>query len=45
MTMGFVVEDKAQLARLKKGDRVEFELRAKPDKDGKYVISKIGGKP
>jgi Cu(I)/Ag(I) efflux system membrane fusion protein len=45
MTMGFVVEDKAQLARLKKGDRVEFELRAKPDKDGHYVISKIGGKP
>jgi Cu(I)/Ag(I) efflux system membrane fusion protein len=45
MTMGFMVEDKAQLRKLKKGDNVEFELRAKPDKDGHYVISKIGGKP
>jgi Cu(I)/Ag(I) efflux system membrane fusion protein len=42
MKMGFLVEDKAQLARLKKGDRVEFELRPVPDKDGNYVISKIG---
>ena len=40
--MGFLVEDKAQLARLKKGDAVEFELRAKPDADGNYVISRIG---
>jgi membrane fusion protein, copper/silver efflux system len=45
MTMGFMVEDKAQLAKLKKGDAVEFELRAKPDADGNYVISRIGGKP
>jgi membrane fusion protein, copper/silver efflux system len=45
MTMGFLVEDKAQLAKLKKGDAVEFELRAKPDADGNYVISRIGGKP
>jgi Cu(I)/Ag(I) efflux system membrane fusion protein len=44
MTMGFTVEDKAQLARLKKGDAVEFELRAKPDADGHYLISKIGPK-
>jgi membrane fusion protein, copper/silver efflux system len=44
MTMGFAVEDKAQLAKLKKGDTVEFELRAKPDKDGHYLISKIGPK-
>jgi len=42
MKMGFLVEDKAQLARLNKGDRVEFELRPVPDKDGNYVISKIG---
>ena len=42
MTMEFMVEDKAQLARLKKGDAVEFELRAKPDADGNYVISRIG---
>jgi membrane fusion protein, copper/silver efflux system len=45
MTMGFIVEDKAQLAKLKKGDAVEFELRAQPDGDGNYVISRIGGKP
>ena len=45
MTMGFRIEDKTQLAKLKKGDVVEFELRAKPDSDGNYVISKIGGKP
>jgi Cu(I)/Ag(I) efflux system membrane fusion protein len=45
MTMGFMVENKAQLAKLKKGDAVEFELRAKPDADGSYVISRIGGKP
>ena len=45
MTMGFMVENKAQLAKLKKGDTVEFELRAQPDADGSYVISRIGGKP
>jgi membrane fusion protein, copper/silver efflux system len=45
MTMGFMVENKAQLAKLKKGDVVEFELRAQPDADGSYVISRIGGKP
>jgi Cu(I)/Ag(I) efflux system membrane fusion protein len=44
MTMGFIVEDKAQLGTLKQGDAVEFELRAKPDADGNYVISRIGGK-
>ena len=45
MTMGFLVEDQAQLARLKKGQAVEFELRAKPEPDGSYVISRIGPKP
>ena len=45
MTMGFMVEDKAQLAKLKKGDAVEFELRARPEADGSYVISRIGAKP
>jgi Cu(I)/Ag(I) efflux system membrane fusion protein len=45
MTMGFQVEDQAQLARLKKGDTVEFELRAQPQPDGSYVISRIGGRP
>jgi Cu/Ag efflux protein CusF len=42
MTMEFVVEDKASLARLRKGDAVEFELRGEPDKDGDWVISRIG---
>jgi Cu(I)/Ag(I) efflux system membrane fusion protein len=45
MKMGFMVEDKRQLAALKKGDVVEFELRAKPDQDGNYVISRIVPKP
>jgi len=45
MTMEFMVEDKAALAKLKKGDAVEFEMRAKPDNDGNYVISRIGPKP
>jgi Cu/Ag efflux protein CusF len=45
MTMGFVVEDKAQLARLKAGDRVEFEMRAKPGKEGDYSITRIGPRP
>ncbi len=47
MSMGFIVEDKAQLSSLKKGDVVEFEVRAKPDKDGNYLVPKIakaGGK-
>jgi Cu(I)/Ag(I) efflux system membrane fusion protein len=45
MTMEFVVEDKAQLSKLKKGEAVEFEMRAKPDAQGNWVISRIGGKP
>jgi membrane fusion protein, copper/silver efflux system len=45
MTMEFVVEDKSQLAKLKKGTAVEFELRAKPDAEGNWVISRIGPKP
>jgi membrane fusion protein, copper/silver efflux system len=45
MTMGFLVEDKAQLGRVKKGDSVEFELRGQADKDGNYVITRIGPKP
>ena len=42
MSMNFAVADKRQLAMLKPGDRVEFELRAQPDKDGSYVIERIG---
>ena len=48
MKMGFAVMDKGGLARLKKGDAVEFELRGEPDKNGDYVIEKIapaGSKP
>jgi membrane fusion protein, copper/silver efflux system len=45
MSMGFVVEDRRQLAALKKGDAVEFELRPRPEPDGSYVISRIGRKP
>ena len=41
MTMGFVVEDKAQLAGIKSGDAVEFELRPKPNQDGDFVITRI----
>jgi Cu/Ag efflux protein CusF len=48
MQMGFAVSDKAVLARLKKGDKVEFEVRGKPNPQGDYVIEKIepaGNKP
>ena len=41
MTMEFVAEDKKQLSGLRKGDAVEFEVRAKPDKDGHYLVPKI----
>jgi len=41
MKMGFAVRDKGELARLKKGDSVEFEVSGKPDPNGDYVIEKI----
>lgn len=41
MTMEFVVGDKAALARLKKGDAIEFELRGEADKEGDHKIEKI----
>jgi Cu(I)/Ag(I) efflux system membrane fusion protein len=41
MTMGFVVADKAQLARVKRGDTVEFEMLPKPNRDGDFVITRI----
>jgi Cu(I)/Ag(I) efflux system membrane fusion protein len=40
MTMSFQVEDKAQLAGLKAGDAVDFEMRGKPS-NGDYVITRI----
>ena len=50
MTMGFRVEDKKLLQGLKAGDRIIFEMRGEPDKDGNYIITRIqpdfgGGKP
>lgn len=47
MTMGFIAENKAQLAGLKKGDVVEFEVKPEPDREGNYRVPKIvkaGGK-
>ncbi len=44
MVMGFAVEDGKQLAAVKKGDTVEFELRAEPTRDGDYVIVRIAPK-
>ena len=47
MTMAFIAEDKKQLAGLRNGDTVQFEVRPKPDKDGNYVlpmIAKASGK-
>ena len=41
MKMGFLVEDRAQLAGIKKGDAVDFELRAQPNKEGDYIITRI----
>ena len=45
MSMGFQAENKAQLSSIKPGDRVEFELLAKPDKEGNFLIRKIEKKP
>jgi membrane fusion protein, copper/silver efflux system len=41
MRMGFGVADKAALAKLRKGDVVDFEMRGEADKDGDYRIEKI----
>jgi Cu(I)/Ag(I) efflux system membrane fusion protein len=41
MKMGFAVKDKGELARLKKGDSVQFELQGKPNAEGDYLIEKI----
>jgi Cu(I)/Ag(I) efflux system membrane fusion protein len=41
MQMGFAVEHAGSLADLKRGDRVEFEFRGQPNKDGDYVITRI----
>ncbi len=41
MRMAFLVEDKRQLAALRKGDAVQFELQGLPNKDGEHVIRSI----
>ena len=41
MSMGFQAEDKRQLSSIKQGDRVEFELNPKPNKDGDYVLHTV----
>jgi len=41
MTMEFALRDKALLGGLKPGDRVEFELRSEPGKQGDYVIESL----
>jgi Cu(I)/Ag(I) efflux system membrane fusion protein len=41
MTMEFALRDKALLGGLKPGDRVEFELRSEPGKEGDYVIESL----
>jgi hypothetical protein len=39
--MGFMVADRRLLQGLAKGDAVEFEMRAKPDKEGEYVLERL----
>ena len=41
MTMGFRVENSAQLTNLKPGDAIDFDLLGKPDADGNYIITRI----
>ena len=41
MSMGFHVEKKSELLGLKEGERVEFELKASPGKDGEFVVHSI----
>ena len=41
MKMGFLVADKAALARVSPGQTVEFSVRSAPDANGDYVIDSI----
>ena len=41
MSMGFQAEDRNQLSSIKQGDRVEFELNPKQNKDGDYVLHSV----
>jgi Cu(I)/Ag(I) efflux system membrane fusion protein len=41
MTMAFGVDHAGELASIRKGDRVEFEFRGKPNRDGDYIVTRI----
>jgi Cu(I)/Ag(I) efflux system membrane fusion protein len=41
MTMAFGVDHAGELANIRKGDRVEFEFRGKPNRDGDYIVTRI----
>jgi Cu/Ag efflux protein CusF len=41
MTMRFAVADRRQLASVKQGDVVQFDIRAQPNPEGYYVIEKL----
>jgi Cu(I)/Ag(I) efflux system membrane fusion protein len=41
MTMDFLIEDRAALGAVKKGERIEFELKAQPNAQGDYLIEKL----
>jgi Cu(I)/Ag(I) efflux system protein CusF len=41
MRMVFQTEDKSQLAKIKAGDRVQFEMKPMPNKDGDFVLHSI----
>ena len=45
MIMGFYAKDKGQLAGIKEGDRVEFDLDPQPNEDGDFMLNRIEKKP
>ena len=44
MIMGFYAENKAELKALKEGDRVQFDVLPKPNKDGDWILKHIEAK-
>jgi Cu/Ag efflux protein CusF len=45
MVMGFYAEDKAQLGKLKEGDKVDFDVYPKPNKEGDFILQRIVPRP
>jgi Cu/Ag efflux protein CusF len=45
MTMPFSVANREQLAGVRSGDTVEFEIRGKPNDEGHYVIERLTPSP